>query len=138
MDVSSLILSDEALGLIDGGTWVEVGEDAPGVAFLVTGLQADGAQKLMREKQAEARMKNRGKALSDEQLARCTKEVIAEFVLRDWRGLKSNGETLEYSPELARKWILSRGGERFTGLVLLAAQKLDSMANDFVEGVAKN
>lgn len=139
MDIANLVFSDEALELIDSGTWVSAGEKAPDVEFLVTGLQADGAQKLIRKKQIEARTKNRGKPLSDEQQAQLTKEVLAEFVLRDWRGLKNNGNELPYSKELATKWITTRAGDKeFTNMVLSAAQKLDEMANEFVEEVAKN
>ena len=138
MDINDIVLNDDALAIVDAGEWMPAGEDAPGVEFLVTGMQAEGARKLMKAKQASLRLKNRGKALTDEQYSMITKEVLVESVLKDWRGLKSGGEDLPYSQELAKKFIMSRGGERFTMMVLSAAQQLDSSANAFVEKVAKN
>lgn len=138
MDIQDLILSDEALAVIDAGAWVDMDDEAPGVELMVVGLQSEEARKATRYKQATARKKNRGKELSDEQHATIMKEVLSEVVLRGWRGLKSNGEPVEYSKEIAHQWITSRGGEKFTGLVLVAAQRLDAQANEFVEGVAKN
>ena len=138
MDINDLVLSDEALNIIDKGEWVPAGEEAPGVEFLVTGMQAEGARKLIKQKQAQARAKNKGQPLSDDQLAEITKEVLVEEVLRGWRGITHNGEPLEYSKERARQYIMSRGGERFTMLVLNAAMSLDRNANAYVEGLAKN
>lgn len=138
MDIKDLVLTDEALNIIDQGEWMPAGEEAPGVEFLVTGMQAESAQKMIKEKQAALRLKNRGKPLTEEQYADITKEVLIEHVLKDWRGLKSNGEDLPYSKELARKFITSRGGQTFTMMVIGAAKALDDNANDFVESVTKN
>ena len=52
--------------------------------------------------------------------------------------LKSGGKDLPYSKDTAAKFIRSRGGERFTLMVISAAQGLDNNANDFVEKAAKN
>jgi len=138
MEINDIILSDEALNVIDNGTWVDEIEGAPGLALLVSGLSAKDAQKSIEDKQAKARMKNRGKALTTEQLARCTRETLAEVVLKGWRGLNDGGKPVEYSPELAFKWITSRNGERFANLVLQAAQRVDAQANDFVGEASKN
>lgn len=138
MDINDLVLNEKALAVIDAGEWMDAGDDAPGVEFLVTGLQAEGARKLMKQKQAKMRQQARGKALTDEQYATITKEVLIEEALKDWRDLKSDGKDMPYSKELARKFIMSRGGDKFTKLVLNAAQRLDDDANSFVEGVAKN
>ena len=137
MDINEIVLNEKALAVVDQGVWMEV-DDAPGLELMVTGLQAEGARKLIRQKTASARLKARGKALTDEQLSNITKEVLVEEVLKDWRGLESEGEELPYSKDLARKFIMSRGGERFTGMVLSAAQRLDDQANSYVEEVAKN
>lgn len=138
MDINDLIISDEALKVIDEGTWVGDFIDAPGLELLVTGLQAESARKAIQQKQQALRGKNRGRTLADDQLAKVTKEVLYEVVLKDWRGLKSNGQELKYSKEQAKKWITSRNGEKFTGLVLEAAQRVDSEANDLIEEVKKN
>lgn len=138
MDINDLIMSDEALKVIDEGTWVGDFVDAPGLELLVTGLQSEAARKAIQQKQQVLRGKNRGRPLTDDQLAKVTKEVLYEVVLKDWRGLKSNGQELKYSKEQAKKWITSRNGEKFTGLVLEAAQRVDAEASDFVEEVTKN
>lgn len=138
MDINDLIISDEALKVIDEGTWVGDFADAPGVELLVTGLQSEAARKAIQQKQQVLRGKNRGRTLTDDQLAKVTKEVLYEVVLKDWRGLKSNGQELEYSKEQAKKWITSRNGEKFTALVVEAAQRVDAEASDFVEEVTKN
>lgn len=136
MDINDLILSDEALNIIDNGTWVEV-DELPGVEFLVTGLKSEKAQKAMKQTQAEMRMKNRGKELSDKQLADCTRAILWSVVLKDWKGLTSNGKPLPYSVKQAKEWITSRNGEKLAELVLGCAQKVDAQASDFVEEVAK-
>lgn len=138
MDINDLILSDEALAVIDAGTWVDMSDEAPGVELFVVGLQSEEARKATRNKQAYARKMNRGKELSEDQHSAIMKEVLSEVVLRGWRGLKSGGEDLPYTKEQADKWIKSRAGEKLTLLVLAAAQRLDAQASDYVEAVAKN
>lgn len=138
MDINDLVLNDKALAVVDKGEWMPAGDEAPDVEFLVTGLQAEGSQKLMKQKTAAARMKNRGKALTEEQYSNITKEVLIEETLKDWRGIKSDGKDLPYSKDLARKFIMARGGQKFTGMVLSAAQRLDGDANAYVEDVTKN
>lgn len=138
MDINEIVLSDEALSVIDKGEWIPAGDNAPGVEFLVTGMEAEGARKLIKNKTALARKQSRGEALTSEQLSDITKEALIEEVLRDWRGLENDGKELPYSKDMARKFIMSRGGERFTMMVLKAAQTLDETANSYVEEVAKN
>ncbi len=138
MDINEVILSDEALSIIDNGTWVGDIDGAPGLELQVCGLRSESAQKVINQKQAHLRMKNRGKALSDEQLAKCMRETLAEVILKGWRGLSDEGKPVEYSQELATRWMLSRNGEKFANLVLQAAQRVDDQANDFVGEVSKN
>lgn len=138
MDINEIIFSDEALNVIDTGTWVGDLIEAPGLELLVCGLRSKDAQKSMEQKQAHLRLKNRGKPLTTEQLAKTMRETLAEVVLKDWRGLKEGDKPVPYSKELATKWITSRAGEKFANLVLQAAQQVDDQANDFVEQVTKN
>lgn len=138
MDINDLILSDEALDVVDNGTWVPAGDEAPSVEFLVVGLQSEPAQKMIKQKQAVLRQKNRGKPLSDDQLATTMKETLVECILKDWRGLVSNGEEVPYSKDLAKQWIMSRNGAKFTDMVINASRHLSDAANDFVGEVTKN
>lgn len=138
MDIKDLLTSDEALAVIDQGTWVDVSDEAPGVELLVVGLRSEQARKELRNRQTVVRKKNRGRELSDTQHSDIMKEVLVDVVLRDWRGLKSDGEPIKYSKDLAKQWIMSRGGERFTEIVIAAAQRLDAEAESFVEEVSKN
>lgn len=138
MDINDIILTDEALAVIDNGEWVNLEDDAPGVELLVVGLQSEAARRATREKQLIMRKKQRNRELNDDQHSQIMKEVLCEVVLKGWRGLKSNGEDVPYDPALARQWIMSRNGERFTLLVITAAQQLDARANEYVESVGKN
>lgn len=138
MNINELIISDDALNLIDNGTWVGDFPEAPGVELLVCGLRSKDARKSMEQKQTQARLKNRGKALTDEQMSACTRETLAEVVLKDWRGLEEGGTPLAYSKEMAAKWLTSRNGEKFVGLVIQAAQRVDEQASEFVEDAIKN
>lgn len=138
MDINDLVLNDDALAVIDEGQWVAAGEKALGVEFFVVGLKSQDAKKHLKELQAVARKKNRGKPLTEEQYAECMQDALINVVLKDWRGLTSNGEELIYSKDLAEKFIRSRGGETFSMMVLEAAATLDAEANDYVEEVSKN
>lgn len=138
MDINDLVLSDEALSVIDNGTWVDMGDEAPGVKFLVVGLKSKEAEEAIQFKQEKVRKANRGKPLTTAQHSDITKEVLHEVVLKDWRGLKDGGEPLPYSKDLAKRWIGSRAGEKLAMLVLSAANRLDESANDYIESVSKN
>ncbi len=138
MDINEIILSDEALNAIDTGVWVDDIDGAPGLSLLVIGLSSKDAQKSIEQKQSAARLKNRGKALTTEQLAKAMRETLAEVVIKGWKGLTQNGKPVEFTPELAQKWISSRNGEKFAGMVLQAAQRVDDQANDFVKEASKN
>lgn len=138
MDINDLILSDKALEVIDNGTWVGDFPEAPGLELLVTGMNSKEARKMLMEKQQLLRTKNRNRQLTDDQLANITKEVLYEVVLKGWRGLKSGGKDVPYDPKLAKDWITSRNGEKFTNLVLEAARRVSEEANDMIEDVKKN
>lgn len=138
MDINDLVLSEKALAVIDKGEWMPAGEEAPDLEFLVTGLQSEGAQKLMEKKLLDLRKKNRNKPLTQKQINQATKEVLVEEVLRDWRGLTDGGKDIPYSKALAEKYIMARGGSKFYALALTAAEELDREANSFVEDVTKN
>lgn len=138
MELNEIVLTDEALNVIDSGAWVDDIEGAPGLRLFVIGLTSKDAKKALEQKQAALRMKNRGKQLTNEQLANCTREVLAEVVLKNWEGLTQDGKPVEFSPELAAKWILSRNGERFTGMVLQASQQVDANASEYIKEVSKN
>lgn len=138
MDINELILSDAELEVIDNGTWVGDFVEAPGLELLVCGLKSKEAQKALESKQARLRQKNRGRPLTNAQLAETMQETLAEVILKGWRGLKSNGEDFPYSKEQAANWIMSRKGDKFAGLVLQAAQRVDEQASDYVDAVKKS
>lgn len=138
MDINELILSDAELEVIDNGTWVGDFVEAPGLELLVCGLKSKEAQKSLEAKQARLRQKNRGRPLTNAQLAETMQETLAEVILKGWRGLKSNGEDFPYSKEQATNWIMSRNGDKFAGLVLQAAQRVDEQASDYVDAVKKS
>lgn len=138
MDINEILISDQALSNIDNGTWVDELAEAPGVRLLVTGLRAKSARALMEKLQTKARLKNRGRVLNDDQISMVTREVLAEVVLKGWEGLKDKGADVPYDKALAKKWLLSRNGEKFVALVIEAALRVDGQADEFVEDVEKN
>ncbi len=66
------------------------------------------------------------------------RQTLAEVVIKGWKGLTQGGKPVEFTPELAKSWITSRKGEKFAGMVLQAAQRVDDQANDFVQEVSEN
>lgn len=136
MDINNLVLSDAALSVIDDGAWVGDFKNAPGVRLKVRGFRSKEARKLMEQKQAAARSKT--EQLTEQQLAEIMQEVLAESVLLDWDGITDNGKPVSYDRDLATKWLTSRNGEAFAGLVLDAAQRIDRQASDYVDSVSKN
>src|SRR5690625_4483828 len=108
MDINDILVSDDALAVIDQGTWVDMSDEAPGLELKVCGLRSESARKAIKDKQTVIRKKNRGKELTEDQNASVMKEVLHEVVLKDWRGLKSDGEPLDYDAALAKQWITSR------------------------------
>lgn len=138
MDINDILVSDDALAVIDQGTWVDMSDEAPGLELKVCGLRSESARKAIKDKQTVIRKKNRGKELTEDQNVSVMEEVLHEVVLKDWRGLKRDGEPLDYDAALAKQWITSRNGEPFTELVISAAQRLDAEADSFVEEVSKN
>ena len=138
MDINELVLPKAALDAIDNGAWVPAGDSAPDVRFKVIGFMSEEAQKYTKNKQAALRTANKGKPLDSDQELEVIKQALADVCLKDWEGITQNGEAVPYSKELAKEWIMSRAGDKFTSLVLLAVKKLDNNANAYVEEVSKN
>lgn len=139
MKISDINYSKEGIQAIDTGVWVDDIEGAPGVSFLVLGISSKDVQKSIKGKQTAARLKNRGKELTTDQLEASVFESLAEVALKDWKGLEDdNGEPIPYSKEQATSWITSREGRPLANLVLQAAQTVDARANDLVKEVSKN
>lgn len=138
MDIKNYVFSDQGLQALDNGAWVsDVGGD-PDFSLLVRGLRSDPVRKATEAKQAKIRAKKKGKDLTPEEVTQVFKEVICEKVLLGWKGLESDGQEIPYDPELAKSWIMERTGEKFTNLVITAAQSLDESPDDFIEAAAKN
>lgn len=138
MDISSLILTDAGLDAIDNGIWVGDLPGLEGVKLRVTGIGGEAAQKSLQAKKAALRLSNGGKPLTDEQSAKAMCETLAEVVLKDWDGLTDGGNPVKYNKELATKWLTSRNGAAFAGVVLAAAQKVDNNANELTKELSKN
>lgn len=131
MDIKNLVLSDEAIKVIEEGAWVESGIN--GVSFKVLAFSSKKGRKAMQSKAFSARAK--GEEVDNTKIAI---EVLAETLLLDWKGLTDNGEQLEFSRELAVKFITDPNGERFADLVFNAVNSLDQNFNDYVDQVSKN
>lgn len=138
MEIGNFVLADEAVSMIDDGAWIGDIEGADGVELLVCSMESPAARKAMTTALADARMKNKGEPLTQDQQLEATRRVLADVVLKDWRGITQNGQPVSFEREQAKKWILSRNGERLAGLVLLATQKLDVMVAALADKVEKN
>lgn len=138
MEIKNLVLSEQALEVIDNGVWVDDLEHAPGVKLKVLGLRSEAVQKSLRAKHTAARIKNGGGPLSEDDQTRCMRETMAEVAILDWSGLTSNGKPVAFSRKLAKEYIVPRGGDMFAALVLSACQRVDSEAESFVDQLKKN
>lgn len=138
MDIKNLVLSDEALNVIENGVWVDDFDEAPELGLFVLGWNSQAVRDCLRQKQVHARTQSGGKPLDSDQHSKCVRETLVEAALKNWRGITDDGKPVEYSKDLAEKWITSRNGERFANLVLFASQRVDSQANSFVEQASKN
>lgn len=139
MDIKNFVLSDAELGAVETGAWVGDLAGAPGLRLKVRGMGSKEARKTMERKQAEARAgKKKGKELSNEEVAKCIRETLADAVLLDWDGLTNNGEPLRYDSALARQFITGRNGEAFADLVMAAAKSLDESPAEFIEAAGND
>lgn len=138
MEIGNLVLADEVVSIIDDGAWIGDIEGAENVELLVCSMESPAARKAMTTALADARMKNKGEPLTQDQHMECTRRVLADVVLKDWRGITQNGQAVPFDREQAKKWILSRNGERLAGLVLIATQKLDLLVAALADKVEKN
>lgn len=138
MDINKLVLSEEALRVVDDGAWVAipVGEDI--VEFKVTGLSRNQeAQDTIRNAMEQVRKDNK-RAPKEKEKESIVRRVLADIVLKDWRGITDNGKSLPYSKDLANKFLTERGGEQFASLVLDAATQIDNNSYDFIDEITKN
>lgn len=138
MDIKNFILTDAGVNAIDNGVWVGNLPNFEDAELLVTGTGSKEARDLLDSKRMAMRVKSEGKPITNEQAARIMREVLAEVVLKDWRGITSDGKEVPYSKELATKWLTSRHGETFADIVLTAAQRVDNEANKLAEETVKN
>lgn len=138
MDIKKLVLSDEALNVVDNGAWVGELPDAEGVELMVRALSSDAVQGEILKNQIAMRVQNDGKPLSSDQLASSTRKALADVGLLGWRGLTDNGQEIPYSKELSAQWLNSRNGKKLANLVLAAAMRIDEDASAYVGQVAKN
>lgn len=138
MDISLLVRSDAELKTIDEGAWVGDLEGAPGLELYVLGLESEAVSKARTAKLEALKIRNKGRAATQAQLNKVGSELLSEYVLKDWRGLKDGGKELPYTQELATQYLTSRNGERFAQIVTQAAQTLDINAADYTEALKKS
>lgn len=138
MDINKLVLSEEALRVVDEGAWVAIPVGGDIIEFKVTGLSRNQeAQDTIRNAMEQIRKDNK-RAPTEKEKESIVRRVLADIVLKDWRGITDNGEVLPYSKDLANKFLTERGGEQFASLVLDAATKVDNNAYDFIDEITKN
>lgn len=138
MDINKLVLSEEALRVVDEGAWVAIPVGGDIIEFKVTGLSRNQeAQDTIRNAMEQIRKDNK-RAPTEKEKESIVRRVLADIVLKDWRGITDNGKALPYSKDLANKFLTERGGEQFASLVLDAATQIDNNSYDFIDEITKN
>lgn len=138
MELKHLVLTDDALNAIEKGTWVGDFDGHPDLAFKVLGWQSKESRDANAKEQEAARIANGGKPLDKEQFAACTRKVLADVILQDWRGLTDNGKPVKFDKAKAKEWLTSPNGERLAAIVLSAAQRVDANVYEYIEEASKN
>lgn len=140
MDISEILLDEKTIAAIDDGVWIDDNPEAPGLRLKVRGWSSEKVQSLKSFKERRASRKERdasGNLVHAAQI-RIIREVVAEAILLDWEGLTEGGKPIPYSKELARKWLMSRTGDKFLGIVSDAATQVDNRLEDAAEELEKN
>jgi len=140
MDINEILLNEETIAKIDDGVWIDDIAEAPGLRLKVRGWSSEKVQALKSFKERRASRKERdvsGNLVHTAQI-RIVREVVAEVVLLDWEGLTDAGQPIPYSKEMARKWLTSRAGDKFLGIVSEAATQADNLLEDAAEELENN
>lgn len=140
MDINEILLSEKAIAEIDDGVWIDDIADAPGIRLKVRGWSSEKVQaaKSFKERRAPRKERDATGALSHAAQIRIIRELVSDVILLDWEGLTEGGKPLPYSRELARKWLTSRTGDKFLGMVSDAATQVDNRLEDAAEELEKN
>ena len=140
MEINEILLDEKTIAEIDDGIWIDDITDAPGVRLKVRGWSSEKVQSLKSFKERRAPRKERDVTgnLSHAAHIRIIRELVAEVILLDWEGLTEAGKPIPYSKELARKWLTSRTGDKFLGMVSDAATQVDNRLEDVAEELEKN
>ena len=138
MEINELIVSDEALNVIDNGAWVGDLPGYEGCRIFVRGMQSEKAQKFVQARQAQLRSENDGEPLTQEQHLKISREVLGEVIITDWDGFTDKGKPAKFDKKQVAAWLASRNGEKLAGIVFYGANKIDRDAESFVESVTKN
>lgn len=140
MEIKEILLDEKALAAVDDGVWIDDIPDALGVRLKVRGWSSEKVQSVKSFKERRASRKDRDAtgALSHAANIRIVRELVSEAILLDWEGITDGGKPVPYSKDLARKWLTSREGDRFLGMVSDAAKQVDFILEDSAEDLEKN
>lgn len=140
MEITEILLSEKAIAEIDDGVWIDDIAEAPGLRLKVRGWSSQKVQsaKSFKERRTSRKERDATGAILHEAQIRIIRELVAEVILLDWDGLTEGGKPLPYSRELARKWLTSRTGDKFLGMVSDAATQVDNRLEDVAEELEKN
>lgn len=140
MDISELLLSEKAIAEIDDGIWIDDIAEAPGLKLKVRGWSSEKvmAVKSFKERRAPRKERDGSGHLTHNANIRIIRELVVEAILLDWDGLSEGGKPVPYSKDLARKWLTSRTGDKFLGMVSDAATQVDNRLEDTGEELEKN
>lgn len=126
MDIDALKATSVA---IDDGEWQSDLPNLPGVELKVRSYSAPIVAK------AVAKALRKAGDVSDDAREEIDRDVIAQHVLMDWRGLTQNGEPVSFTSESARELLMSG---IFLAAVNVAAGRVSAANEERLAALAKN
>jgi len=135
MDIEDLKLPEEIFG---DGVWVPVPELGPDVYLRVKPMWSTDFRRLHDKMVLAVPAERRVGGLDPEDDQRITGICVAETVLTGWKGLKSKGEDLPFTPEAAKLYCTDQTYIKFRRLVIGAALSAEEVGKASIEAEAGN
>lgn len=120
MDNLQLNIKAIDLDASESGVWKEYDD---GIEFLIARSNTPGYRGAVKRIQKQHKRQLDTDSLSDTKSDKLAAELIADYILKDWKGLRNNGKKFEYSRESAiafladeryleiRRWIVSQADD---------------------------
>lgn len=117
------------------GTWVPIEGD---LELKMAYLGADAFQKRMEVLKRPHKRKIEDGSFPNSEFAKLTGRVIAEVIVKDWKGLTEDGKPIKYSKEKATELFIDPDLEDLRDYVVSFASSRDNFRIDEIEEAEKN